>query len=80
FFCQNLIYTERTILWCLNDIEKLKKSKVSEKFIIEEQIITEEKEEFAKKIYNINEMPIFGEIDYTKKRVLFFLIANVEAH
>ncbi|RZN58625.1 hypothetical protein [Avibacterium paragallinarum] len=77
-FCQNLLYTERTILYCLDDIDRLKKNRASEQFIIEEQIITEEKEEFTKKIYNINEIPVFEEIDYTKKRVLFFVIANID--
>ncbi|WP_336368971.1 hypothetical protein [Avibacterium paragallinarum] len=77
-FCQNLLYTERTILYCLDDIDRLKKNRASEQFIIEEQIITEEKEEFTKKIYNINEIPVFEEIDYTNKRVLFFVIANID--
>ncbi|MFQ1014853.1 hypothetical protein [Avibacterium paragallinarum] len=78
FFCHNLIYTERTILYCLDDIDRLKKSKVSDQFILEGQIITEEKEEFIKKIYNINEMPIFEEIDYTKKKGLFFVMSNID--
>lgn len=71
FFCKNLIYTERTILWSLDNLERLKENKFIEKITLEKQIVSEGKEEWVQEIYNINELPEFEQIDYTEKRVLF---------
>ena len=78
FFCKNLIYTERTILWSLDNLERLKENKFIEKITLEKQIVSEGKEEWVQDIYNINELPEFEQIDYTEKRVLFFISPNID--
>jgi hypothetical protein len=78
FFCKNLIYTERTILWSLDNLERLKENKFIEKITLEKQIVSEGKEEWVQEIYNINELPEFEQIDYTEKRVLFFISPNID--
>nr|DAI20298.1 MAG TPA: hypothetical protein [Caudoviricetes sp.] len=78
FFCENLIYTERSILWSLDNLEELKGKKFIEKITLEKQIVSEEKEEWVKEIYNINELNEFEQIDYTEKRVLFSILPNID--
>ena len=78
FFCENLIYTERSILWSLDNLEKLKENKFIEKITLEKQIVSEGKEEWVKEIYNINELRDFEQIDYTEKRVLFSILPNID--
>lgn len=78
FFCKNLIYTERSILWSLDNLERLKENKFIEKITLEKQIVSEGKEELVKEIYNINELHEFEQIDYTEKRVLFFILPNID--
>lgn len=78
FFCENLIYTERSILWSLDNLEELKGKKFIEKITLEKQIVSEEKEEWVTEIYNINEFHNFEQIDYTEKRVLFSILPNID--
>ena len=78
FFCQNLIYTERTILFSLNDIDRLKKSKFVKQVIFEKQIISEGREEWVKNEYSLDEIPDFELVDYTRERVLFFILSNID--
>ena len=78
FFCKNLIYTERTILWSLDNLERLKEKKFIEKITLEKQIVSEGKEEWVQEIYNINELHEFEQIDYTEKRVLFSILPNID--
>ena len=78
FFCRNLIYTERSILWSLDNLEELKEHKFIEKITLEKQIVSEGKEEWVQEIYNINELNEFEQVDYTKKRVLFFISPNID--
>lgn len=78
FFCENLIYTERTILWSLDNLEELKENKLIEKITLEKQIVSEAKEEWVTEIYNINELNEFEQVDYTEKRVLFFILPNID--
>ena len=78
FFCENLIYTERSILWSLDNLEKLKENKFIEKITLEKQIVSEGKEEWVQEIYNINEFHDFEQIDYTEKRVLFSILPNID--
>nr|DAE46410.1 MAG TPA: hypothetical protein [Caudoviricetes sp.] len=78
FFCENLIYTERSILWSLDNLEGLKENKFIEKITLEKQIVSEGKEEWVKEIYNINELHEFEQIDYTEKRVLFSILPNID--
>ena len=78
FFCKNLIYTERTILWSLDNLERLKENKFIEKITLKKQIVSEGKEEWVQEIYNINELHEFEQIDYTEKRVLFFISPNID--
>lgn len=77
-FCENLIYTEQSILWSLDNLEELKGKKFIEKITLEKQIISEGKEEWVKEIYNINELHEFEQIDYTEKRVLFSILPNID--
>lgn len=77
-FCENLIYTERSILWSLDNLEELKGKKFIEKITLEKQIVSEGKEEWVKEIYNINELHNFEQVDYTEKRVLFFISPNID--
>lgn len=77
-FCENLIYTERSILWSLDNLEELKGKKFIEKITLEKQIVSEGKEEWVTEIYNINELHEFEQIDYTKKRVLFSILPNID--
>ena len=78
FFCENLIYTERSILWSLDNLEELKGKKFIEKITLEKQIVSEGKEEWVTEIYNINELHEFEQIDYTEKRVLFSILPNID--
>lgn len=78
FFCENLIYTERSILWSLDNLEGLKENKFIEKITLEKQIVSEWKEEWVTEIYNINELHEFEQIDYTEKRVLFSILPNID--
>lgn len=78
FFCENLIYTERTILWSLDNLEELKENKLIEKITLEKQIVSEAKEEWVTEIYNINELNEFEQVDYTEKRVLFSILPNID--
>lgn len=78
FFCENLIYTERSILWSLDNLERLKENKFIEKITLEKQIVSEAKEEWVTEIYNINELHEFEQIDYTEKRVLFSILPNID--
>ena len=78
FFCENLIYTERSILWSLDNLEELKGKKFIEKITLERQIVSEAKEEWVTEIYNINELHEFEQIDYTEKRVLFSILPNID--
>lgn len=78
FFCENLIYTERSILWSLDNLEELKGKKFIEKITLEKQIVSEGKEEWVTEIYNINELHNFEQIDYTEKRVLFSILPNID--
>ena len=77
-FCENLIYTERSILWSLDNLEELKGKKFIEKITLEKQIVSEGKEEWVTEIYNINELHNFEQIDYTEKRVLFSILPNID--
>ncbi len=77
-FCENLIYTERSILWSLDNLEELKGKKFIEKITLEKQIVSEGKEEWVTEIYNINELHEFEQIDYTEKRVLFSILPNID--
>ena len=78
FFCENLIYTERSILWSLDNLEELKGKKFIEKITLEKQIVSEGKEEWVTEIHNINEPHEFEQVDYTEKRVLFFILPNID--
>ena len=78
FFCENLIYTERSILWSLDNLEELKEKKFIEKITLEKQIVSEGKEEWVTEIHNINEPHKFEQVDYTEKRVLFFILPNID--
>lgn len=78
FFCKNLIDTERSILWSLDNLERLKENKFIEKITLEKQIVSEGKEEWVQEIYNINELHEFEQVDYTEKRVLFFILPNID--
>ena len=78
FFCKNLIYTERSILWSLDNLDRLKENKFIEKITLEKQIVSEGKEEWVQEIYNINELHEFEQIDYTEKRVLFSILPNID--
>ena len=78
FFCRNLIYTERSILWSLDNLEELKGKKFIEKITLEKQIVSEGKEEWVTEIHNINELHEFEQIDYTEKRVLFSILPNID--
>lgn len=77
-FCENLIYTERSILWSLDNLEELKENKLIEKITLEKQIVSEAKEEWVTEIYNINELNEFEQVDYTEKRVLFSILPNID--
>ena len=78
FFCENLIYTERSILWSLDNLEELKGKKFIEKITLEKQIVSEGKEEWVTEIHNINEPHEFEQVDYTEKRVLFSILPNID--
>lgn len=78
FFCENLIYTERSILWSLDNLEELKGKKFIEKITLEKQIVSEGEEEWVTEIYNINELHNFEQVDYTEGRVLFFISPNID--
>lgn len=78
FFCENLIYTERSILWSLDNLEELKGKKFIEKITLEKQIVSEGKEEWVTEIHNINEPHEFEQVDYTEKRVLFSISPNID--
>lgn len=78
FFCKNLICTEQSILFSLDNMERLKENKFIEKITLEKQIVSEWKEEWVKEIYNINELHNFEQVDYTEKRVLFFISPNID--
>lgn len=78
FFCENLIYTERSILWSLDNLERLKENKFIEKITLEKQIVSEGKEEWVKEIYNINELHNFEQVDYTEKKSAFFISPNID--
>ena len=78
FFCENPLYTERSILWSLDNLEELKGKKFIEKITLEKQIVSEGKEEWVTEIYNINELHEFEQIDYTEKRVLFSILPNID--
>lgn len=78
FFCRNLIYTERSILWSLDNLEELKGKKFIEKITLEKQIVSEGEEEWVTEIHNINEPHEFEQVDYTEKRVLFFILPNID--
>lgn len=72
WFCDNLLYTERSILWSLDEIEKLKQQKFVTK------VSLEGKGKWDNKIYDINNIPIMEKVNYTEERVLFFVIPKVD--
>lgn len=72
FFCENLKHTERSILWCLDEIERLKKLKFVKK------VSLEGKGEWDEKICNIEDIPEMDTIDYTEERVIFFICSKID--
>ncbi|HHV6683454.1 TPA: hypothetical protein ACUMCP_001804, partial [Haemophilus influenzae] len=58
--------------------DRLKKSKFVKQVIFEKQIISEGREEWVKNEYSLDEIPDFELVDYTRERVLFFILSNID--
>lgn len=71
-FCQNLQYTERTIVWALREIKRLKETGFINKVRLDGI------GEWNEKIVKIHKIPEFPIIDYTQERVLFFVTAHID--
>lgn len=71
-FCKNLLDTERSILWSLDEIERAKQNEFVKK------VSLEGKGKWDNKIYDLDKIPPFEKVDYTQERVLFFVMSKVE--
>ena len=71
-FCENVLYTERSIVWSFENIENFK----SKEFI--KNVFLEGKGNWNNKTYNINEIPSIEPVDYRSERVLFFANSKID--
>ncbi|HDR1051470.1 DUF4236 domain-containing protein [Pasteurella multocida] len=71
FFCSNVTYTERSILWALDEIDKYKNVDCINKVRLEGI------GEWDDKIYPINKIPPMPLVDHTKEKVLFFVTPKI---
>lgn len=74
FFCRNLKNTEHSILYCLDEINRLKECGFVNKVTLEGKGLWDNKE------YNIDEIPEMEIIDYTEERVMFFIIGKIDSN
>lgn len=71
-FCENLLHTERSILWSLDKIEEAKQIDFVKK------VSLEGKGKWDNQTYDIDNIPPMEKVDYTEERVLFFVIPKVD--
>lgn len=72
FFCKNLQYTERTIVWALREIERLRNTGFIEKIHLSGM------GEWNEKIVKLNNIPSLPIIDYTQEQCLFFVTGHID--
>lgn len=70
-FCQNLQYTERSIVWAIREIQRLK----DVGFI--DEVRLDGVGSWNERIVKIDNIPPFPVIDYTKERCLFFVTGHI---